>query len=169
MLNLGITGHQNFEGISDTSWLEQELSIRIAELKDIRLGYSSLAIGADVLFAETLLLMEISLIVVIPCKNYDSTFSEFDRNHYHFLLNKSDEQILMDFSDPDDEAFFAAGKYIAEQSDRLFVLWDGKPAKALGGTGDVFEYALKQKTTVVHINPWTRETLIYNKRDLDNC
>jgi len=162
MLDIGITGHQNFEGISDTSWLKHELSTRIGQLKDIRLGYSSLAIGADVLFAETLLLMEISFTAVIPCKNYDATFSEFYRNHYHYLLSKSKEKIFMDFSHPDEEAFFAAGKFIAEHSDILFVLWDGRPAKGVGGTGDVFEYALKQKTKVVHINPWIQETQIYN-------
>lgn len=165
MLNIGITGHQDFEGISDTSWLEQELLNRIAKLKDIRSGYSSLAIGADTLFAEILVLMEISLITVIPCKNYDSTFSELDRDHYHFLLNESNEKILMDFPHPDEEAFFAAGKYIAEHSDVLFALWDGMPAKGFGGTGDVFEYALKRKTTIVHINPWTQETLTYNEID----
>lgn len=163
MLTIGITGHQHFEGISDTSWLKRELFTRMAELENIALGYSSLAIGADVFFVEALLAMKIKMVAVIPCMNYDSTFSDSDLTLYQFLLNKANDKIILDFSHPDQEAFFEAGKYIAEYSNILFVLWDGDQAKGLGGTGDVFDYALKQNKAIIHINPWTEQTIIYNE------
>ncbi|QIL38205.1 hypothetical protein G7074_02285 [Pedobacter sp. HDW13] len=162
MQTIGVTGHQCFEGISDALWLRQQLQTKVKELKDIELGYSSLAIGADMLFAEVLLAMKIRLVAVIPCMDYDMTFGENDLIQYQFLLNNAGEKIILNFSQPDEEAFFEAGKYVARHSETLFVIWDGQPAKGLGGTGDVFNYAMGQGKSIIHINPWTEETITYN-------
>ena len=57
------------------------------------------------------------------------------------------------------EAFLAAGRYIVDHCDVLFAVWDGLPAGAMGGTGDVVEYARRSERRVVHLNPIERRVI----------
>jgi hypothetical protein len=163
MRTIGVTGHQHFEGVSNKSWIKKQV-FKVTEVLDIEMGYSSLAIGADMLFAEILLARKIKLFAVIPSVDYDKTFGESDLIHYQSLLQNASDKIMLNFSHPNEEAFFEAGKYVARHSDLLLVIWDGQPAKGLGGTGDVFNYALGQGKPIIHINPWTKETFTYNDK-----
>jgi hypothetical protein len=43
-------------------------------------------------------------------------------------------------------------------SDLLVAVWDGLPARGLGGTADVVQVALAEQRRVVHVNPRTRES-----------
>jgi transposase-like protein len=61
----------------------------------------------------------------------------------------------LDYPEPDEEAFFAAGKQVVEQSELLFAVWNGRPAAGLGGTADVVKHATDSGIPVVHINPIT--------------
>ena len=51
------------------------------------------------------------------------------------------------------EWVWAAGKAIAERSDLVLAVWDGRPAGGLGGTADVVKYARERGTTVAVIWP----------------
>ncbi|MDP9110532.1 MAG: hypothetical protein M3M96_02725, partial [Candidatus Eremiobacteraeota bacterium] len=54
---------------------------------------------------------------------------------------------------PTGEAFLAAGKYLVENSDILFAVWDGEPSRGIGGTADVVSYARSAGRHIVRINP----------------
>ena len=47
-------------------------------------------------------------------------------------------------------------KDIVDQCDVLFAVLDELPAGAMGGTGDVVEYARRSERRVVHLNPMER-------------
>ena len=47
----------------------------------------------------------------------------------------------------------AASKLMIDQADELYAVWDGKPARAYGGTADVVAYARDHDTPVAVIWP----------------
>ncbi len=153
----GITGHQNLGDQETISWVEDCLIQEIPKYH-ITKGLTCLAIGADQLFAEVLEQFYIPYIAIVPSDGYEGTFeNESARENYFSYLAKADDTIRLNFPSPSEEAFYAAGKHIVDYCDILFAIWNGKPAKGLGGTGDVVEYASRKKKKVIHINPVTQE------------
>jgi hypothetical protein len=151
-MKVGITGHQDLSNY-DITWLQQSIKLILSK-NEVEIGYSSLAIGADQLFVRTLIEFQIDYGVVVPCRHYRKTFkSEFDKKEYSFLLEKAHKALTLDFEEPSEDAFYQAGIKIIEFSDALLAVWDGKPAKGLGGTGDIVEYAKASCKKVFHINP----------------
>jgi len=152
----GITGHQNLGDRKTISWVKNSLTREIQQ-QNITTGLTSLAIGADQLFALILDRFQIPYIAVVPCEKYDETFSkESDRENYYQYLAKAKQLIKLDFPFPSEQAYYDAGKYVVDHCDVLFAVWNGKAAKGLGGTGDVVEYAKLKGKRIVHINPVTK-------------
>jgi hypothetical protein len=155
-MKAGITGHQNIGSNETIKWITNVLVANIKELS-IDFGLTSLAIGADQLFAQLLKQNNIPYMVIIPCENYEKTFTDkgYLENYYN-LLNSSFDKFQLPFTEPSETAFYNAGKEIVDRSDMIFALWNGQPAKGLGGTGDIVKYALSINRKVLHINPKTR-------------
>jgi hypothetical protein len=138
-MKIGITGHQNIppEAISD---ITDALRARLQKLEEIT-GVSSLAAGADQLFASLVIDLGGALEVIIPAARYESTLFGPDLDSYRELLSRAQTIHRLSFSEPDEEAFYAAGKEVVKLSDQLFAVWDGKPAQGLGGTADIVSFA----------------------------
>ncbi|WP_262152228.1 hypothetical protein [Chryseobacterium foetidum] len=161
---LGITGHQKLENF-DENWIIKE--IRNFVLKNsVDKGISCLAIGADQLFCEELVNNKIDYDVIIPCENYLSTFKKKeDILKFTSLLGLSKNVLTLNFEKPSEEAFYAAGQKILEYSTTIIAVWDGKPAKGLGGTGDIVKAALSFDKKVYHINPVEKNSKYLNCND----
>ncbi len=118
---------------------------RIRELLaqvDTLTGITSLAGGADQVFAQAVVDVGGSLHVVVPCRDYPSTFTDAAaRSAYRRFLDAAARVDKLAFSEPSEQAFFAAGKVMAEASDWVLAVWDGQPARGLGGSADVVAYA----------------------------
>lgn len=155
---IGITGHQRLEDPTAWKWVQDALD-GILEENSGATGISSLAIGADQLFAESVLSHNLKLISVIPCLEYVETFDQTAVATYKSLLASAAEKIQLSFIAPSEKAFYAAGKKIADLADILVAVWDGQPAKGLGGTGDIVKYAQEQHKDIIHINPISREVV----------
>ncbi|WP_166336985.1 hypothetical protein [Sphingobacterium chungjuense] len=160
-MKIGITGHQEFEA-DLTDWIENEITKEITMMRQIRSAYTCLAIGADQLFAKVMISLNIQLTAIIPCSRYEDTFDTNNRERYLELLSLCKQIKKLNYSEPSEKAFLEAGHVIAEESDVLFAIWDGKPAKGLGGTADIVEYALNLKKMVIHLNTISKEKLKYN-------
>jgi hypothetical protein len=105
-------------------------------------GVSSLADGADMLFAEHVLAAAGTLHVVLPCEGYaGSLISDASRTRFEQLRRAAGTEVTMPFHEPSEQAFLAAGKAMVDTCDHLFAVWDGRPARGLGGTGDIVAYA----------------------------
>ncbi|NGP53048.1 hypothetical protein [Thioalkalivibrio sp. XN8] len=138
------------------------LRARIAELLDY-LGrefpglplkaLSSLAEGADRLFAEVALERGIPLVAVLPMPvaEYEKDFIEpASRERFHQLLARSEVMELAPvrgLPPPDTEAgregrYAGAGVFIASHCQVLVALWDGKPPVLRGGTADIVNYRI---------------------------
>ncbi|MDQ3802310.1 MAG: hypothetical protein M3416_00415 [Acidobacteriota bacterium] len=138
--------------------MERELDRLLSSLAPPLIGITSLAVGADQLFANAVLRRGGSLEVVIPFAGYERTFSEGrDRQEYTQLLQHALRTEVLEKHGSDEEAYFASGKRMVDQSELLIAVWDGLPATGLGGTGDVVSYALQQRIKTIHLNPITQE------------
>jgi len=105
-------------------------------------GVSSLAEGADQLFAGHVLAAGGVLEAIVPCQDYDrSLATDSGRVRYEQLRNAAETVITLPFPKPSEEAFLAAGQAMVDRCDHLFAVWDGRPARGLGGTADVVSYA----------------------------
>lgn len=140
-MTLGVTGHQNIP-----RGIESEIRARVSKilrtLPPPLHVVCSLAAGADQLVAGQALELGGHLDVVVPSKGYERTFRTSDsRTTYETLLARASTRTTLPFPEPTEAAFWAAGQMVVQRSDRLLAIWDGKPARGLGGTADVVGYA----------------------------
>lgn len=149
MTEVGITGHQNIPAQA-IEYIVNGIRALLAEQCPPLLGYSSLAAGADQLFAQELLAAGGALHAVIPSDRYETTFSGEGRLRYAALLSSATTTTVLTYSEPSEEAYDAAGRWIADHCRLLIAVWDGKGARGRGGTADAVAHA-QQLGKVVRI------------------
>src|SRR5689334_13847640 len=103
------------------------------------------------MFAEVMINCGLPYNVVVPCKKYDETFTDADKEKYLFLLSRADIVVRLGFDEPSEGAYYEAGKQVVSRSDLLFAVWNGLPAKGLGGTADIVHFAQLCAKPVVHL------------------
>jgi hypothetical protein len=142
MTRIGCTGHQRLSSATRRDVAAAVAAILAAHTDDTLVGVSSLAEGADQLFALAVLAAGGELHLVIPSQGYERTFqSHHSRNTYTALLGLAKSAEILPFHVPSEEAFLAAGQQVADRCDLLLAVWDGQPAAGKGGTADVVAYA----------------------------
>ena len=157
-MKVGITGHQDLAKYGDLRWVTAEIQSVVDSLADPFVGLSSLARGADQMFARAVLRREGELRVVTPFNGYDTRFgSTLERRDYADLYKAASSHVTLEWQGSDQLSYRAAGHYIVDQVDLLVAVWDGLPAAGTGGTADVVSYARLRGRPVHHINPRTHE------------
>jgi hypothetical protein len=149
--HIGITGHQNL-GPATRRSVSAAVSAFLAEVQAQRVvGVTSLAEGADQLFAFSVLAAGGDLHAVIPSTNYETSFSSPAAGRtYASLLDLAASRESLPFSAPSEDAYLAAGERVVDRADILLAVWDGAEAAGKGGTGDVVAYA-RDRGVKVHI------------------
>lgn len=151
MKRIGVTGHRSIPD-SVLGHVENGLRAVLGGHEGPLEALSSLAEGADQLFATIALEYGADLTVVIPSGDYEEAFEDAGAlARYRRLKLRATEEIRMDFARSTDEAYYAAGTYIADSCDRLVAVWDGLPARGHGGTAEIVAYAraLGKPVTVI--------------------
>ncbi len=156
-MKIGITGHQELD---NEEWVRAELLKVLRFPKTLLTGITSLAKGADQLFAEAILECGGTVEVIVPFEGYDDEFDEEGRATYHRLLARASVAETLRGDASHEESYLRAGERVVDLSDLLIAVWDGKPAAGLGGTADIVGYAREQRKRLIHINPETK-TLTY--------
>jgi hypothetical protein len=157
-MRVGITGHQRLKEPAGWGWVRRELERLLSSFAPPLVGVTSLAVGADQLFADTILRRGGSLEAILPFAGYEQTFAEGRaRETYTRLLRRALKRDVLEKRGSAEEAYLAAGKLVVDRSELLVAVWDGQPAGGLGGTGDVVRYAVERRKKTVHLNPVTRE------------
>lgn len=141
MTALGVTGHQTLpRGARD--FVPAAIRNLLREVEPPLDVITSLAAGADQLVASELLRTGGRLHVIVPSRDYERTFAaEDDLAAFRSLLGTAHAVTRLDYAEPSEEAFVAAGKSVVDNCEMLIAVWDGKPARGLGGTADVVRYA----------------------------
>ena len=157
-MSIGVTGHQRLENASDWTWTEDAIQAQLAQFASDLVGISSLAEGADQIFARSVLGLGGRLIAVIPYPGIERSFmSQTALRGYRDLLRHAQVEVLPAIGS-DEDCYFAAGRRVAEHSQLLFAVWNGKEARGKGGTGDIVKFAQSLGLPILHFNPLTHTT-----------
>ena len=158
-MNVAVTGHQDLGTAEAMHWVEGAIE-KAVDSVHLTKGYTCLAIGADQLFAKILLVRGIPFVAIIACSGIESSFStDVDRKSFRRLLGSASETIKLSFDAPSERAYFEAGRTAVDKSDMLIAVWNGRPAKGLGGTGDVVQYAKSTGKMVIHVDLVARKVI----------
>ncbi len=151
-MKIGITGHQVIKNPFDWLKIQSLIEENLKKIESPVIGITSLAKGADQVFAKAILKHSGSLWVVLPFKDYDTVFQDSNlREEYSQLLKKADKVEILELDQERETCYFEAGKRIVDQSDFMIAVWDGKKAAGLGGTGDIVAYAHTVGKKIIHI------------------
>lgn len=104
-------------------------------------GLSCLADGADQIFARAVLEAGGELEAVVPAEEYRQGLPAEALEEYDALFAASSAVHRLPFRESTSEAHMAASELMVVLADELWAVWDGKPARAFGGTADVVAYA----------------------------
>jgi hypothetical protein len=159
-MRIGITGHQRLKNSSSWDWVEGEIKAILARIPEPLIGITSLAIGADQVFAKIILEQQGTIEAIIPFEGYELKFAEgHDRQEYRNFLNRASRTEVLQKKTSDEEAYFAAGKRVVDLAEILIAVWDGNPAAGLGGTADVVTYAKQKRKRILQLDPMTSSVI----------
>jgi len=154
-MRVGITGHQRLEDPKTWGWVASVMRDELAKVAPPLVGVTSLAVGADQLFAQLVLQCGGMIHAVIPFADIERSFSAEHLLAYRKLVNQATIEILHT-PGTDEDAYLAAGHRVVDLSDIVLAVWNGEPAKGKGGTADVVAYAIRQGIPLIHIDPISR-------------
>jgi hypothetical protein len=144
-MRVGFTGHQRLTRTTRRAVAAAITKLLADSADDDLVGITSLAEGADQIFAFTVLAAGGHLHAVIPSAGYEDSFADEPASEsYIALLRLATDTMRLPFTEPSEDAYLAAGQAIVDSCDMLIAVWDGKPAGGKGGTGDIVGYASKR-------------------------
>jgi hypothetical protein len=140
-MRIAISGHRGLSRAT-SSLIEKELRERLAAHGgDDLVGISSLADGPDQLFARAVLERGGRLEVIVPAAQYRAALPETAWAEYDALTSQASSVAHLPYAESSEEAHMAAGQALVAGADLLVAVWDGAPARGLGGTADVVAHA----------------------------
>jgi hypothetical protein len=135
---VAITGHRD---LNDAALARRQIEAELARLEPPLIGVSSLAAGADQLFADAVLAAGGTLDVILPGRDYRETLPGDFRGDFDRLLAAADSVTTLDHETVGKDAYVAAGLAMLERCDVLIAVWDGERSRGRGGTADLVRRA----------------------------
>ena len=166
ILAIGFTGHRKLPDEERSRRLIRDfLAERKAATPGIVCGVSSAAAGGDLLFAESCLDLDIPLRVLLPMPR-DQFRADFDEAAWaraeRVFAAAISVEVTSD-SEPRREGYYECGIETVQQSGMLVALWDGQPARGMGGTAEIVAFAQAMGKPVVCFHSETGEQRILNQ------
>ena len=150
---IGFTGHRR---LKDERAVAQVLRELIASLqqeigRDL-VGRSSIASGADTLFAEAWLAANMKWIALLPFPEaeFKKDFSEADWKRARAALDRAERVEISAEIAERPRGYLDCGLSTVDGSDLMVAVWDGGAPRGLGGTAEIVEHARRvQKPLIV--------------------
>ncbi len=158
-IRIGVTGHRMLAddlhtGVRDACRQVLESMVEVGRINGAGVeAWSALAIGADTLFAQAALELDLPLVGIMPFAHYPRDFAPADLVVLEGLIERCDRMIRLDRIRKTKHAYMAAGTMLVRECDLVVAVWNGMPSRALGGTGDVVRYAERLGVPVVRVDP----------------
>lgn len=150
MITIGVTGHRRLA-------MPEEIGAAVERaLQEIEEAFadpafevlSMLAEGADRLVVRRLLARGRSRLVVplpMPVEDYVQDFkTDSSKAAFRELLGHADRIIHLPPAETREQAYAAGGTYVLDHCGVLIAIWDGKPARGIGGTGEIASEARRR-------------------------
>lgn len=156
-LQVAVTGHCNLGDEMTALFVAHAFDRILAHLHRAShtgiVALSGLAAGADTLFAEAALAHAIPLEACLASADLIENFPPgLDRDRYLALCQNSQHIHQLPFAMRSNTAYMALGRWLVDSSALLVAAWNGLPAAAEGGSGDVVAYAQQQSKPIIHIH-----------------
>ena len=153
-MRIAISGHRGLPAATE-QLVDQAIRDQLASdaTDDNLVGLSNLADGADQIFARAVLDAGGQLEVIIPAAHYRDGLPEAAHAGYDSLLSAASQVDRLGYIESTAEAHMAASEAMLARADRLYAVWDGKPARGYGGTADVVAEAQRRGVPVTVIWP----------------
>lgn len=136
------------------AWVEGEVRNILVSTPPDAVAWSSLAPGADQLFADVSASLGIPLHIVLPFPEYAQQLSERDRSIFDRLSNAAKTVETLASVDSDPEArYVAAGQYIINHADIVLAIFDKMHHRGHGGTAEMVDYARMLGRALFVIDP----------------
>ena len=94
-----------------------------------------------------------TLEVVVPAAQYRDVLDPDEQRGYDELLAKAKHVERLPFAESTEQAHLAGGQAVVDGCERLVAVWDGQPARGIGGTADVVSYARQKGVPVAVLWP----------------
>jgi hypothetical protein len=155
MIKIGIVGHR-FLGSSQTDFVRRKcLSIFTDARKTYNelVALSAIAEGADTIFAEAAVSLDIPLKIVTPFDSYEDDFkTTVSLARYSDIRRKAVAEIKLPYNSRSVEAYAKAMNWILINSDLLVLVWDGKDGDQEAGTVAIAKAAAKANKPWIHLD-----------------
>jgi hypothetical protein len=152
MPRIAVSGHRGLSAETATL-IDRAIRTALTDYGAEITGLSNLADGADQIFARAVIDLGGALEAIIPAHEYRAGLPADTHRQYDDLLARAAEVHELPFIESTPDSHMAASKLMIDSADELFAVWDGKPARAYGGTADVVEYARERDLPVRVIWP----------------
>jgi hypothetical protein len=152
MYRIAISGHRGLPAPT-TRLVDQAIRAVLAERTPDVTGISCLADGADQIFARAVIDLGGTLEAVIPAAEYREGLPVNSHPEYDDLVAQAAAVRRLPFTKSTSASHMAASKLMVDEAEELYAVWDGKPARAYGGTADVVAYARERDIPVRVIWP----------------
>jgi len=139
MPRIGVTGHVRLAA-GTAELVYAGLTAALAAHGDSPLhGVTSLADGADQLFARAVAALGGTYEVVLPATDYRTVVA--DPKAFDDLLGKAIRVDYMPYPESGPAAYFAASAELLGRVDHLIAVWDGTPSDVVSSTANVVRTA----------------------------
>lgn len=113
--------------------------------------YSGMAMGFDIIAAESVLLLkragrDVRLVCVLPFEGQGDGFSEPWHSRYNKIIETADETVVMS-KEYYKGCYFKRNAFLVDNSDYVITWYDGKP----GGTASTLKYAEKKGRRIINL------------------
>ncbi|BDZ47088.1 hypothetical protein [Naasia aerilata] len=134
MTVVAVTGHRH---LGDPAAARSAIRAALADEPRPLVGLSTLAAGADQLFADVVLELGGSLEVLIPSAEYSETLDAPARAGFDRLCAAARSVAVLPPVPDREDQYVAAGEAMLDRCDVLLAVWDGQPGRGAGGTADM--------------------------------
>ena len=164
-IRVGVTGHRKLFSPERIRTSVRQVISEIAGSFDgcSFIIISPLAEGADCLVAQEFLkLPGCRLHVPLPfdVSDYTKDFhSPLSRKQFHDLFLRAAWSMVLPPEKDRNTSYRAVGRYVVDHSDLMIAVWNGKPARGRGGTGEVMDICRQMGKPLYWIHSETPECI----------
>lgn len=163
MIAVGVSGHRDLidlEAVSNA--VDEALGEILTAYGDNPLQViSPLVEGADRVVAwRAMANYSVHLVVPLPMEMSDYMLdfkSISSKAEFITLLEQADQVIELPAEDTREACYLAAGMYTLDHSDVLIAVWDGAPARGIGGTAEIVAEARRRGMPMAWVQVAERE------------
>jgi hypothetical protein len=153
---VGFTGHRRVKHEQALAHALREVIASLQRCIGLDLvGRSSIASGADTLFAEACLASNMKWIAQLPFPEaeFKKDFSEADWKRARALLDRAERIEISSQTAERPRGYLDCGLATVDGADVMVAVWDGKAARGQGGTAEIVQHARAVQKPLILISP----------------